>query len=154
MLTNDQLSEGVKVAKGNNYIDERVAATFVLYPKPFGIQSEFNLGRGPEFNKDTDSIEVRSLKGGYATLNYMLKIKKQIIFPFFRALYYSGGKKFETDARSYTVNEYEWGIEWQPFKNFELVGEYVTSKRRFEDFKNQKNTQKGGFMRLQAQLNF
>lgn len=154
VLTHDQLSEGVKVAKGNNYIDERVAATFVLYPKPFGIQTEFNLGRGPEFNKDTDSIEVRSLEGGYATLNYMLKIKKQIIFPFFRAQYYSGGKKFETDARSYTVNEYEWGVEWQPFKNLELVGEYVTSKRRFEDFKNKKNTQSGGFMRLQAQLNF
>jgi phosphate-selective porin len=84
----------------------------------------------------------------------MLKIKKQVLFPFFRAQYYSGGKKFEMDARSYTVNEYEWGVEWQPIKNFEFVAEYTRSKRRFEDFRNQQNTQKGGLLRLQAQLNF
>jgi phosphate-selective porin len=154
VLTTDQISQGVKISKGGEYIDRRVAATFVLYPKPFGIQSEFNVGKGPEFNKDTDSIETRNLKGGYATLNYMLKIKKQVLFPFFRAQYYSGGKKFEMDARSYTVNEYEWGVEWQPIKNFEFVAEYTRSKRRFEDFRNQQNTQKGGLLRLQAQLNF
>jgi phosphate-selective porin len=154
VLTTDQISQGVKISKGGEYIDRRVAATFVLYPKPFGIQSEFNVGKGPEFNKDTDSIETRNLQGGYATLNYMLKIKKQVLFPFFRAQYYSGGKKFEMDARSYTVNEYEWGVEWQPIKNFEFVAEYTRSKRRFEDFRNQQNTQKGGLLRLQAQLNF
>ena len=154
VVTNDQLSPGVKVAEGKNYIDERIAATFVLYPKPFGLQSEFNIGRGPQFNTDTDSIEVKNLKGGYATFNYLLKIGKQVVFPFFRAQFYSGGKKFETDARSYNVNEYEWGVEWQPFKNFEFVAEYVKSKRRFEDFKNQDNLQRGNLLRLQAQLNF
>ena len=154
VVTNDQLSPGVKVAEGKNYIDERIAATFVLYPKPFGLQSEFNIGRGPQFNTDTDSIEVKNLKGGYATFNYLLKIGKQVVFPFFRAQFYYGGKKFETDARSYNVNEYEWGVEWQPFKNFEFVAEYVKSKRRFEDFKNQDNLQRGNLLRLQAQLNF
>jgi len=39
----------LKVSQENNYIDQRVAATFVLYPKPFGIPSEFNIGKGPEF---------------------------------------------------------------------------------------------------------
>ncbi len=76
------------------------------------------------------------------------------MFPFLRVQYYSGGKKFEQDARSYTVNEYEFGVEWQPVKNFEFVAEYVTSERRFEDFKIQDNTQKGRLLRLQAQLNF
>ena len=154
VLTADQVSPGVKITKGNEYRDERIAASMVLYPKPFGIQTEYNIGRGPEFNNDTDSVELRNLQGGYITLNYMLKIKKQIVFPFFRAQYYSGGKKFEQDARSYTVNEYEWGVEWQPFKNFEFVTEYVRSRRRFEDFRNQNNLQRGGFLRLQAQLNF
>ncbi len=154
VITSDQVSPGVKIADGNEYSDKRIAATFVLYPKPFGIQSEFNVGKGPEFNKVTDSIETSNLNGGYATFNYMLKINKQVLFPFFRTQYYSGGKKFELDARSYTVNEYEWGVEWQPIRNFELVAEYVRSKRRFEDFKNQNNTQKGGLLRLQAQLNF
>jgi len=154
VLTPDQLSPGVKFRKGREYLDERVAASFIIYPKPFGIMSEFNFGRGPEFNNATDSIETRNLKGGYATLNYMIKIKKQVIFPFTRIQYYSGGKKFETDARSYSVNEYEFGVEWQPFKSFELVAEYVRSKRRYEDYIRQNNTQRGGLMRLQVQLNF
>ncbi len=154
VLTADQISSGVKIAPGNEYIDKRIAATFILYPKPFGIQTEFNVGKGPEFNKVTDSIEVQSLQGGYITLNYRLNIDKQFIFPFFRAQYYNGGKKFELDARSYNVNEYEWGVEWQPIKSFELVAEYVRSKRRFEDFKKQDNLQRGGLLRLQAQVNF
>ncbi len=154
VLTADQVSPGVKIAKGNEYLDQRVAATFVWYPKPFGIQAEYNFGRGPEFNKFTDSIEVKSLKGGYATLNYMVKAGNQIVFPFFRYQYYEGGKKFERDARSYSVNEFEWGIEWQPVKAFELVVEYVRSSRKFEDFKNQDNRQKGGLLRLQAQINY
>ncbi|WP_207496809.1 porin [Aridibaculum aurantiacum] len=150
----DQLSPGVKVVKGNEYRDERVAATLVMYPKPFGFMAEYNVGRGPEFNKDTDSIELRNLYGGYITLNYMIKANKQIIFPFFRAQHYSGGKKHELDARSYDVNEYEIGVEWQPWKNFEFVAEYVFSERRFEDFRRQENLQKGRLLRLQAQLNF
>jgi len=154
VLTPDQVSPGVKISKGNEYVDRRIAATFILYPQPFGIMSEFNIGKGPEFNKNTDSIETKKLQGGYVTFNYMIKVKKQIIFPFFRAQYYMGGKKFELDARSYTVNEYELGVEWQLIKNFEFVAEYVRSKRRFEDFRNQSNLQRGGLLRLQAQLNF
>lgn len=154
VITSDQLSPGVKSAPDKQYRDERVAASFVVYPKPFGIQAEYNIGRGPEFNKLTDSIETKKLTGGYATFNYLFKAKDHLIYPFFRVQYYSGGKKHETDARSYDVNEYEIGVEWQPIKNFELVAQYTISKRRFEDFRNQNNTQKGQLIRLQAQLNF
>lgn len=154
VVTQDQLSPGVRTIEGNNYTDQRVAASLILYPRPFGIQAEYNIGRGPEFNPATDSIESQNLKGGYATLHYMLQAKSQLIYPFFRVQYYSGGKKHETDARSYGVNEYEIGIEWMPIKNFELVAQYTISKRRFEDFKNPDNTQKGNLLRLQVQLNF
>lgn len=150
----DQISSGTKIKQDKNYRDERVAGTFVLYPKPFGIQAEYNLGRGPEFNVVTDSIELKNLSGGYATFSYMMKIKEQIILPFFRVQTYSGGKKHELDARSYDVNEYEIGVEWQPIRNFELVTMYTISKRRFEDFRNKDNVQKGSLLRLQAQLNF
>ncbi len=154
----DSRTTGVTVAKGPNtdfsFTDERVAASFVLYPKPFGIQAEYNVGRGPEFNKVTDSIETKKLQGGYVTLSYMLKFKKQIIIPFLRTQHYEGGKKHEADARSYTVSENEFGIEWQPFKNFELVTMYTISERRFEDFKLQNNDQKGSLLRIQAQFNF
>lgn len=154
VVTADQVTSGVGVLPGRNYRDERVAATFVLYPKPFGIQAEYNIGRGPEYNKVTDSIELQSLKGGYATLNFLIRSGKQLIYPFARLQYYDGGKKHETDARSYTVNEYELGVEWQPVKNFEFVAMYTISKRRFEDGKLKNNTQQGSLLRLQAQLNF
>jgi hypothetical protein len=154
VLTKSNLSTNVKYVKDLNYLDERIAASFVLYPQPFGIQAEYNIGRGPEFNKQTDSIELRRLKGGYITMSYKKEIGKQTIIPFARMQYYDGGKKHEKDARSYTVNEYEIGVEWQPVKTFELVVMYTMSERRFEDFSKQNNLQKGNLLRIQAQVNF
>lgn len=148
-------STGVKGEnKDFSYTDQRAAASFVLYPKPFGIQAEYNVGIGPEFNPMNDSIQTQELKGGYITASWMIKLKKQLIIPFGRWHYYDGGKKHELDARSYTVNEYEFGIEWQPIKNFEFVAMYTISERRFEDYKLQFNRQKGSLLRLQAQFNF
>ena len=94
------------------------------------------------------------LKGGYVTLSYFAKFKKQILIPFIRYQYYDGGKKHERDARSYTVKEFEIGGEWQVNKNFELVVNYTLSKRRYEDFVKQGNYQAGNLLRIQAQVNF
>jgi hypothetical protein len=154
VMPKSNLSSGVKTNSDLNYLDRRVAGTFVLYPKPFGIQAEYNFGKGPEFNKVTDSIEVMPLKVGYVTLSYFAKFKKQILIPFIRYQYYDGGKKHERDARSYTVKEFEIGGEWQVNKNFELVVNYTLSKRRYEDFVKQGNYQAGNLLRIQAQVNF
>jgi hypothetical protein len=153
-LSKSNLSQGVRFDADMNYLDRRLAGTFVLYPKPFGIMTEYNIGQGPEFNKLTDSIETKNLKGGYINMNYMLKLGNQIVFPFVRYTYYNGGKKHEKDARSYTVNEFDFGIEWQPSRSFELVVMYVVSERRYEDFTKQDNLQSGNLLRLQAQVNF
>ncbi len=154
VIAPDQLSKGVKYKTDLNYTDQRAAATFVLYPKPFGIQAEYNIGIGPEYNVVTDSIESQKLKGGYITLSYQAHYKKQIIMPFVRYQIYDGGKKHEKDARSYNVEEYEVGIEWQIFKSFELVTMYTVSDRRFEDYTLQANRQSGQLLRIQAQINF
>jgi hypothetical protein len=154
VMPKDQTSTGTKVNSDRNYLDQRVAGTLVIYPKPFGLTAEYNVGKGPEFNKATDSIEVRSLAGGYIQLCYMFKVGKHSFIPFVRHQEYSGGKKHELDARSYDVNENEIGIEWQPVKQFELVAMYTMSSRRFEDFTNQDNLQNGNLLRLQAQINF
>ncbi len=154
VIPTDQINQGTKYNEKREYIDERVAGSFVLYPKPFGIQAEYNVGRGPEFNKESDSIEVRDLHGGYVTLSYKTHFGKHILIPFGRYQLYKGGKKHETDARSYRVEEYEIGFEWQPIKQFEFVAMYTISSRRFEDFKNQNNLQDGNLLRLQAQINF
>jgi hypothetical protein len=145
---------GVTTTHDLNYLDQRAAVSFILYPKPFGIQAEYNIGKGPEFNKHTETIETKSLEGGYATFSYRIEHKEQIIFPFTRYQYYRGGKKHEMDARSYDINEFEVGLEWQFNKNFELVATYTISNRRYEDFILQNNDQQGSLLRLQAQINF
>lgn len=147
-------STGVKTNEDKEYADERVAASLILYPKPFGIFAEYNIGKGPEFNANTDSIEVQDLTGGYVTFTYKLNLGKHVIMPFARMQYYDGGKKHELDARSYKVNEAEFGVEWLPFKTFEFVAMYTMSNRRFEDFAKQDNVQRGSLLRLQAQVNF
>ena len=153
-MTSDQLSAGVKVSADKSYLDERVAASFVLYPKPFGIQAEYNVGTGPEFNKATGTIENKKLSGGYATFSYKLDLSKQVLIPFVRIQHYEGGKKHELDARSYRVDETELGLEWQPNKNLELVAMYTMSTKRAEDFKVKENLQSGNLLRIQAQVNF
>lgn len=148
------ISSGVNFENGGEYLDRRAAASFILYPQPFGILAEYNVGEGPEFNKNTNAIELQSLHGGHVTLSYKKSLFNQIFIPFTRLQYYEGGKKHETDARSYIVKELELGVEWQPNKNFELVVQYTMSNRKYEDFILRDNHQVGNLLRLQAQLNY
>ena len=149
-------STGVKSIKSFEFNDQRIAGSFILYPKPFCIQAEYNVGNGPQYNPAKDSIENRNLKGGYATFSYKAKGKRkdEYFFPFTRLQSYDGGKKHELDARSYRVREIESGVEWQVNKSLEITASYVISNRRFEDSKLRNNTQQGRLLRLQAQVNF
>ncbi|OYX12489.1 MAG: porin, partial [Algoriphagus sp. 32-45-6] len=113
-----------------------------------------NWGRGPEYNPETNRVEDAPLKGGYVLASYMIQKDGDTIIPFTRYHYYSGGKKFELDATRHRVNELEIGVEWQPHKNFELVGMYTISDRTAENSLNPVNRQKGSLLRLQAQVNF
>ncbi len=154
VVTSDQRSPGVKGTSDWNYTDERMVGSVNLYPRPFGLLAEYNVGRGPEYNPATDSIETKDLSGGFVTLSYRLKVKHHTFFPFARYQVYDGGKKHELDARSYTVNDFEAGIEWQPNKNFELVCEYYWGDRTFEDHIKPDNAQVGQLLRIQGQFNF
>ena len=155
VLPTDLRTPGVKAANNFEFDDKRLATSLILYPKPIGIQFEYNWGKGPQYNPAKDSIETRNLKGGYLTLTYKKTLKNgMVLFPFTRIQKYEGGKKHELDARSYNVKEIETGIEWQLNKFFEFTMSYVLSERRFEDSKAKSNLQKGNFLRLQAQLNF
>ena len=147
-------SSGVNYATDKLYDDKRVAGTVVLYPKPFGILAEYTIGRGPQFDKTLDSITTQRLHGGYVTASYMLNFKNNVLIPFVRYQVYQGGKKHELDARSYNVEDLEIGVEWQMSRYFELVMMYTMSSRRFEDFANQDNYQRGNLLRIQAQVNF
>lgn len=154
VIPKTNLSAGVKYIEDLNYTDQRMAASFILYPQPFGIQAEYNVGQGPEFNKITDSIEVQNLQGGYIQVMYNIRIKDHAIFPFVKYQYYDGGKKHEKDARSYFLHDTEFGLEWQPSPQFEVVAIYTISDRRYEDYVLQNNHQTGSLLRLQVQINF
>jgi hypothetical protein len=151
-----------------NFMERRFAGSLVVYPQPFGIQAEYNIGNGPQFtpsytlNEDgsrtfdleKSSIQNRNLHGGYIMASYFIKRNNQIIIPFVRFHHYEGGKKFELDATSHSVKEMEIGFEWQPIRNFELVAHYTISDRTTMDGKNPFNHQTGRLLRLQAQFNF
>jgi hypothetical protein len=155
VLPADLRSAGVKAANNFEFDDKRMATSLILYPRPIGIQFEYNWGKGPQYNPAKDSVETRDLNGGYLTLTYKQTLKNgMVFFPFVRVQKYQGGKKHELDARSYDVKEMETGLEWQVNKHFEFTSSYVMSERRFEDSKTKNNLQKGNFLRLQAQLNF
>jgi len=111
-------SKDVITNENNEYKDQRAAVSVILYPKPFGFQAEYNIGTGPEYNKFNNTIEQKDLKGGYSQIMYNISLNKQVLIPFIKYQYYEGGKKHELDARSYKVNDFEIGIEWQPFQNF------------------------------------
>jgi hypothetical protein len=116
--------------------------------------AEYNVGRGPEFDKFADSISTQALHGGFVTASYKMNFGEQTLIPFVRYQTYKGGKKHELDARSYRVEELEIGTEWQMGKHFELVVMYTMSSRRFEDFSKPNNYQRGNLLRIQAQMNF
>ncbi|MBX3101166.1 MAG: porin [Bacteroidetes bacterium] len=143
-----------QVEARHTYLDQRAAASLVLYPQPIGFQAEYNVGTGPQFNPATRVIEQAALRGGYITLTARIACKNHLIYPFVRWQQYDGGKKLELDARSYEVSEQEIGIEWHPWPTFELVTMYTISSRRFEDGQQPSNLQKGSLLRLQAQLSF
>lgn len=132
----------------------RYGPTIVIYPQPFGIQAEFNWGRGPEYDPETNDVKDAPLNGGYVMANYFLRSGKDIFIPFTRYHYYNGGKKHELDATRHRVKEFEIGVEWQPNKAFELVAMYTISDRTFENSLNPNNRQQGSLLRLQAQVNF
>lgn len=108
-----------------NVLDERVGAHFVLYPQPFGLQVEWNWGRGPELNAAQTAIQEGSLQGGYVQAMY----KWNDAIPYVRWQEYNGGKKHRTNTPFNVVREVEVGLEYQFSKALELTVAYAWMKR-------------------------
>jgi len=140
--------------------DQRIAGTFVWYPQPFGVQTEWSFGEGPGLNDSQTAIAVRQLNGGYVTLNYKIDTCNCGIFtPYTRYQYFKGGYKNFANTPYGVRNQYDVGVEWQIRKEMELTLEYsfvdgvnlnainqagVTSYRNFD----------GGVLRAQFQVNY
>ncbi len=138
--------EGI-AARRRETQDVRGLATFVLYPKPFGLQVEYNAGYGPELAGKT--IERRPLHGGYAMAMWRQKTDLGFFTPYVRVHHYDGGKKFEKNAPRHEIAELDVGIEWQPQRWIELTTEFMASERTVNGHREQ-----GRLVRLQLQFNY
>jgi hypothetical protein len=117
---------GVTVPTGNvNILDERIGTHFVLYPQPFGLQAEWNWGRGPELNEARTAVREADLQGGYVQAMY----KWDNVMPYVRWQQYAGGKKNRTNSPFNVVRETEVGVEYQFSKALELTVAYSWMKR-------------------------
>jgi hypothetical protein len=141
---------GVTVPAGNvNIRDERIGAHFVLYPQPFGIQAEWNWGRGPELNAARTAVQETSLQGGYVQAMY----KWDNAMPYIRWQQYDGGRKNVTNSPSNVVEETELGVEYQFNKALELTVAYAFTKRT-DNVTAPYETRGGEILRFQLQWNY
>lgn len=110
----------------DGFKDQRVGVHAVLYPQPFGLQAEWNWGRGPELNDTRTMIEEKSLNGGYVQAMYRIKdfYGYGVMIPFVKWQYFDGAQKFETNAPRNKVNDWEAGVEWQPVPEIEFTAYY------------------------------
>jgi hypothetical protein len=111
-------------------LDQRLGATFVYYPQPFGLQAEHTIGRGPELNADQTEVIRGSLHGGYVMTTYRHQSECHGEFwPFLRWQYFQGGYKNQPNAPLADIDEWSVGMEWQATKEIELVCEYMLTDR-------------------------
>lgn len=136
-----------------NVYEQRSGATFVMYPQPIGFQAEYNVGTGPEYDRRSNTVTRKNLRGGYAQLNYQTYVGNHRLFPYVRFQEYEGGKKLDTNARAFT-SELEIGSEWQPNAGLELTLAYAKGTRMTQSSGTNKNSQDGHLLRFQAQVNF
>lgn len=136
-----------------NVYDQRSAATFVMYPQPFGFQAEYNVGTGPEFDPKQNKVISKQLRGGYAQVSYQSYFRNHRYHPYFRFQEYHGGKKLDNSARAFT-SEWELGSEWQPNPSLELTVAYASGSRLIQSSATNKISETGHLVRMQAQFNF
>ena len=111
--------------------DQRLGATFVYYPQPFGVEAEWNVGRGPQLSDDVTRITSEGLNGGYVQLNYRIAPQHGTSwFPFTRWQYDDGARKFARNAPSEKVNELEFGVEFARWAELELTALYTRTFER------------------------
>jgi hypothetical protein len=150
----------LETGDADGIIDKRVGGTFVYYPQPFGLQAEWNVGRGPGLNDTQTAVVDRPLYGGYIQSMYRIQTDCHgEIWPFIRWNYYKGGYKSERNAPFVEIDELEVGAEWQIGKYVELVGMYTLTDRTNTRALGTANTLsyqqfEGQLARFQVQVNY
>lgn len=167
-ITYDNQTVTPVVVPENGVLDQRIAATFVYYPQPFGFSTEWTTGDGPQLSNlsgtsklNPPQITSKPLSGGYAMVNYKVDSDRWgVLFPFFRWQTYRGGYLWERNSPDTYLGEFNLGLEWQFSPQMELTAEY--------DWVNRTNTSssqalirngeyaqfQGDLLRFQFQINY
>ena len=119
-------------ANPNGLQEQRVAVHAILFPQPFGLQTEWNWGNGGGLDQPTNKIVEKSINGGYVQAMYKIDniFKTQgTLIPYARWQTYRGPYKGATNSPVVNVSEYEVGAEWQIMKALELTLAYAYMDR-------------------------
>ena len=141
----------VVVPQSTEFTDRRASAHFILYPQPFGIEAEWTVGEGPEniannilfdgtARKAAGPVGVGSLQGGYVTASYKIDSSAGTVIPFSRWQYFDGARKLGSYAPKMKVNEVDFGIEYQPWPEFEIAAIYTRAFERTSSGSSWNNT--------------
>jgi len=145
---------GTTTALARGFDDERVGLHAILYPQPFGLQAEWNWGRGPEYDPIARTILTKPLQGGYVQAMYKVDHSPVGPFmPYIRWQTYDGGWKVATNAPRLDTDELELGVEFQPIKSVELTLAYANMKRREANI-GRFGQANGDLFRGQLQINY
>jgi hypothetical protein len=140
--------------------DQRAGLSAVWYPQPFGLQAEWNVGRGPGLNDEQTAVVVRDLSGGYVQAMCKLDTASRGTFiPFVQWSHYQGGYRSERNAPFVNINEWHFGCEWQISKALEFTIQYTQTDRTNTnpiDSAGQRSYRQfeGGILRFQLQMNY
>ena len=107
--------------------EERYAVHAVLFPQPFGLQAEWNWGKGATLNPEgTGSIERQNLSGGYVQAMYKIDNVFRddgVLIPYVKWQTYRGQWKAATNSPRVAVDELEVGVE---IPNYESTRSYTS----------------------------
>lgn len=129
ITVNGQTFTPTDASSANGSLDQRVAAHFIYYPQPFGIQAEWTLGRGPQLDLAERRIRSRSLRGGYVQAMYKMDGSYGSLIPYVKWQTFRGASKFDTNAPQFLLDETEVGMEWRPSSTLEISVAYANMRR-------------------------
>ena len=152
----DSEEETVPKFNADGVTDQRIGFTTVMYPQPIGFEAEWNIGRTPTLSDDYLTIDDEYMQGGYIQANAKIDTAATgTIFPFVRWQYFDGARKFGRNAPQVLIDEWDFGVEWSPWKDVEFTAMYTHTLDRTNSNTFPYGTlTNGDRLALQVQINY
>lgn len=131
------------------YRDQRIGLHAILYPQPFGFQTEWNWGKSPQLSADRTQIESGTINGGYVQAMYKIDNSWGAWIPYVKWQKYNGAEKDTTNTPFSRVRETEVGLEWKARPEIELTVAYANMERT--NVKTLNHVKNANIMRFQVQ---